>query len=128
MITKWRSLKKCSTPTTPVASLAKSVVLPSGDEFREYLRAEAVRGVWTLLESVMKAELDALIGCGWGESRVERTDYRNGYYQRDLFTSLAFTARLLVQQSASSIKCNTWNSFWHYRKLRLESSQNQCQK
>jgi transposase-like protein len=62
-------------------------VLASGEEFREYLRAEAVRAVRTLLESVMRAEMDALIGCGWGESSPNRKGYRNGYYQRDLLTT-----------------------------------------
>lgn len=40
-----------------------------------------------VLEGVMREELDALIGVGWGESSPKRKGYRNGYYTRDLSTT-----------------------------------------
>jgi putative transposase len=40
-----------------------------------------------VLEGVMREELDALIGVGWGESSPQRKGYRNGYYSRDLATT-----------------------------------------
>jgi putative transposase len=39
------------------------------------------------LEGVMRGELDALIGVGWGESSPRRKGYRNGSYTRDLVTT-----------------------------------------
>jgi transposase-like protein len=35
----------------------------------------------------MRQELDLLIGCPWGEQHPQRSGYRNGYYERDLFTN-----------------------------------------
>ena len=40
-----------------------------------------------VLEAVMREELDALIGVGWGECSPKRKGYRNGSYTRDLVTS-----------------------------------------
>jgi len=40
-----------------------------------------------VLEGVMREELDALIGVGWGECSPKRKGYRNGSYTRDLVTS-----------------------------------------
>jgi putative transposase len=40
-----------------------------------------------VVEDVMREELDALIGVGWGESSPKRKGYRNGFYRRDLVTS-----------------------------------------
>jgi len=45
---------------------------------------------------VMREELDALIGVGWGACSPERRGYRNGYYQRDLVTSTGRIANLNV--------------------------------
>ena len=36
---------------------------------------------------VMREELDALIGVGWGECSLKRKGYRNGHYTGDLVTS-----------------------------------------
>ena len=40
-----------------------------------------------VLEGVMREELEALIGVGWGESSPKRKGYRNGFYARDLATT-----------------------------------------
>ena len=61
--------------------------LPGQQEFRQHLRELARSGIRLLLEAVMREELDALIGVGWGESSPQRKGYRNGYYSRDLVTS-----------------------------------------
>jgi transposase-like protein len=88
--------KKSTTNKPEMASPKVALPLPNEEEFRAYLRTEAVRGVQALLESVMKAELEALIGCGWGEVSAERKGYRNGYYQRDLTTSTGAITDLKV--------------------------------
>jgi transposase-like protein len=61
--------------------------LPSPQGFREYLRNLAQEAMRTLLEGVMREELEALLGGGWGECSPKRKGYRNGYSQRDLVTS-----------------------------------------
>ena len=61
--------------------------LPDQDEFRQHLRELARSAIRVLLEDVMREELDALIGVGWGESSPKRKGYRNGYYTRDLVTT-----------------------------------------
>ena len=79
--------KKCITPTTPDSTEGRSVPgLPSQQEFQQSLRALARGAIRIVLEDVMREELDALIGVGWGECSPKRRGYRNGYYQRDLVT------------------------------------------
>ena len=70
-----------STPVQP------SPPMPNQQEFRLHLRALARGAIRIVLEAVMREELDALIGVGWGESSPKRKGYRNGYYQRDLVTT-----------------------------------------
>ena len=53
----------------------------------QYLRELARGAIRVVVEDVMREELDALIGVGWGESSPKRKGYRNGFYRRDLVTS-----------------------------------------
>ncbi len=79
--------KKCTTSTTPDSAERQAVPgLPSQQEFQQYLRALARGAIRIVLEDVMREELDALIGVGWGECSPKRKGYRNGYYHRDLVT------------------------------------------
>jgi Transposase, Mutator family len=59
----------------------------SQQEFHAYLRALAQSAVRTVIEAVMREELDAFIGVAWGECSPKRKGYRNGSYPRDLATS-----------------------------------------
>lgn len=61
--------------------------LPEQQTFRTYLRDLARSAIRVVLEDVMREELDALIGVGWGECSPKRKGYRNGSYTRDLVTS-----------------------------------------
>ena len=70
-----------STPEQPVAPL------PDQQTFRQYLRKLARDAIRVVMEDVMREELDAVIGVGWGESSPKRKGYRNGFYRRDLVTS-----------------------------------------
>src|SRR5436190_10838529 len=70
--------------------------LPDQDEFRQHLRELARGAIRVVLEDVMREELDALIGVGWGESSPKRKGYRNGFYQRDLVTTSGRLADLNV--------------------------------
>jgi putative transposase len=89
--------KKCSTPKAPDSREGQSAPpLPDQQEFHQHLRELARRAIRIVVEGVMREELDALIGVGWGESSSKRKGYRNGYYQRDLVTSSGRLADLNV--------------------------------
>jgi putative transposase len=80
--------KKDTTPHTPGSSQGQlASPLPDQQEFHQHLRTLAQSAVRTVLELVMREELDAFIGAAWGESSPKRKGYRNGYYTRDLVTS-----------------------------------------
>jgi len=64
-----------------------STPLPQQQEFHQHLRALAQSAVRTVLELVMREELDAFIGAAWGECSPKRKGYRNGTYTRDLATA-----------------------------------------
>jgi transposase-like protein len=62
--------------------------LPDQQTFQQHLRELARGAIRTLLEDVMREELDALLGVAWGESSPKRKGYRNGYYTRESFDDL----------------------------------------
>src|SRR5215467_7936798 len=68
-------------------SEASSPPLPEQQEFHQHLRTLAQSAVRTVLELVMREELDAFIGAAWGACSPKRKGYRNGSYTRDLVTS-----------------------------------------
>src|SRR3989440_1394293 len=81
--------QKKDTTTTPPGSTQEQTVPPLPDQqtFQQYLRELARGAIRVALEAVMREELDALIGVGWGECSPKRKGYRNGSYTRDLVTS-----------------------------------------
>lgn len=82
------SKKKRITPEKALStSEPSSPQLPEQQAFQQHLRALAQSAVRTVLELVMREELDAFIGAAWGECSQERKGYRNGTYTRDLATS-----------------------------------------
>ena len=64
-----------------------SPLLPEQQVFHQHLRALAQSAVRTVLELVMREELDTFIGAAWGECSPKRKGYRNGTYTRDLATA-----------------------------------------
>ena len=83
------SSEKKHTTQDAVASTAEQAtpLLPSQQEFHQYLRTLAQSAVRTVIEAVMREELDAFIGAAWGECSPKRKGYRNGTYTRSLVTS-----------------------------------------
>jgi putative transposase len=80
--------KKDTTPNTSGSMQEQTdPALPDQQTFQQYLRELARGAIRVMLEGVMREELDALIGVGWGESSPKRKGYRNGSYSRDLITS-----------------------------------------
>ncbi len=74
--------------TARVESSASGPLLPEQQEFHQHLRALAQSAVRTVLELVMREELDAFIGAAWGECTPKRKGYRNGSYTRNLATAV----------------------------------------
>jgi transposase-like protein len=82
------SKKKRTTPeNAPSMSEQPSFPMLEQQEFHQHLRALAQHAVRTVIELVMREELDAFIGAAWGECSPKRKGYRNGSYTRDLVTS-----------------------------------------
>jgi transposase-like protein len=81
--------KKKGTTSQSVLSKSEpsSPLLPQQQEFHQHLRTLAQSAVRTVLELVMREELDAFIGAAWGECSPKRRGYRNGTYTRDLATA-----------------------------------------
>jgi|SRR5947209_17358619 len=71
--------KKDTTPTSPSSKQEPTTPeLPDQQTFREYLRELARDAIRVVMEDVMREELDAVIGVGWGECSPKRKGYRNG--------------------------------------------------
>jgi hypothetical protein len=61
--------KKDTAPKTPGSTQEHPApALPDQQTFQQYLRELARGAMRVMLEDVMREELDALIGDGWGES------------------------------------------------------------
>jgi putative transposase len=81
------SKEKRITAENVLSTSEASCPLPEQQEFHQHLRALAQSAVRTVLELVMREELDAFIGAAWGECSPKRRGYRNGTYSRDLATA-----------------------------------------
>ena len=79
--------KKRITGENGLSTSEPSSPLPEQQEFHQHLRVLAQSAVRTVLELVMREELDAFIGAAWGECSPKRKGYRNGSYTRDLATA-----------------------------------------
>jgi putative transposase len=80
--------KKDTTPDTLGSTQEQTTpALPDQQTFQQYLRELARAALRVVSEGVMREELDALIGVGWGQNSSKRTGYRNGSYTRDLVTA-----------------------------------------
>ncbi len=88
--------KRTTSESTPSKEEPSSPPLPEQHEFHQHLRVLAQSAVRTVLELVMREELDAFIGAAWGECSPKRKGYRNGTYTRDLATATGRLEDLLV--------------------------------
>ena len=76
--------EKCTTANPTDSTEGQTApALPDQQHFQQYLRELARGAIRVVLEGVMREELDALIGVGWGESSPKRKGYRNEYYTRE---------------------------------------------
>ncbi len=71
--------KKDTTPNTHVSTQEQTAPpLPDQQAFHQHVRELARGAIRVVLEEVVREELDALIGVGWGESNPKRKGYRKG--------------------------------------------------
>ena len=82
-----RKNKRITVAPDAASGAASLPLLPGQQEFHHYLRTLAQSAVRTVIEAVMREELEAFIGAAWGECSPQRKGYRNGHYTRDLVTS-----------------------------------------
>jgi Transposase, Mutator family len=76
--------KKHTTSTSEAATVESSDhTMPDAQEFRQHLRNLAVSAMRSVIEEVMREELEQCLGAAWGECTAERKGYRNGTYTRD---------------------------------------------
>jgi hypothetical protein len=80
--------KKDTTVNIPSPTQEQTIPpLPDQQAFQQHLRELARAAIRVMVEDVVREELDAVIGVGWGESGPNRKGYRNGYYTGDLITT-----------------------------------------
>lgn len=94
--------KRITSTPEPSMSDPSSPVLPDQQAFHQYLRTLAQSAVRTVIEAVMREELDAFIGAAWGECSPKRKGYRNGHYRRDLVTSTGRLEEIKVPRDRAS--------------------------
>ncbi len=75
--------KKRITAENGLSTSEPSSPLSEQQAFHQHLRVLAQSAVRTVLELVMREELDAFIGAAWGECSPKRKGYRNGTYTRE---------------------------------------------
>jgi putative transposase len=93
------SKQKRTTLQTPLSkSEPSSQPLPEQQAFQQQLRTQDPRAVHTVIELVMREELDAFIEAAWGECSPNRKGYRNGTYTRDLVTSTGRLEEIKVRR------------------------------
>ncbi|MEF3280624.1 MAG: transposase, partial [Elusimicrobiota bacterium] len=76
--------------------LAREWLKGLDDEFDKELRRKTVTGLKKLIETSLEVEVVDLIGSDRWEHNPNRKTYRNGYYQRNLLTSMGYIAGINV--------------------------------
>lgn len=71
----------------------------SQNEFQAYVREQMRAALRVTLMAILEEEISTLIGAGRYEQTNGRRDHRNGYYQRDLLTSVGPLEDLDVPRS-----------------------------
>lgn len=77
-----------------------TAIAPIGQEqFQEFIRAQMREAVRLALSAVLEEEITILIGANPYERTATRRDHRNGYYTRDLDTSVGHLEGLAVPRT-----------------------------
>ncbi len=93
----------------------------SQSEFHEYMHAQMRQAIRLTLSNLLEEELTAFIGAGRYEQSSERRDQRNGYYQRDLVTSVGKIEDLAVPRSRRGYQTQVFERY-HRRQTELDTA------
>jgi putative transposase len=83
----------------------------SQDEFHELVTEKMRAAVRLTLVAVMNAEVEAFVGAPYGEPSATRRDYRNGYYQRDLVTTVGKIDGLNVPRTRGGYRTQVFEQY-----------------
>lgn len=83
-------------PNTILADWRREVKYNNIDEFWKSIERNIKELLRGLLESTMQEELVIYTGREWNQKINKKTDYRNGYYYRDLLTSFGNVRQLRI--------------------------------
>jgi putative transposase len=90
--------KRITSPTPLSKSEPSSQPLHEQQAFHQHLRVLAQSAVRTVIELVMREELDAFIGAAWGACSPQRKGKRLGTYTLDLVTSTGRLEEIKVRR------------------------------
>lgn len=98
-----------------------TALAPIGQEqFQEFIRAQMREAVRMALLAVLEEEITVLIGANPYERTATRRDHRNGYYARDLDTSVGHLDNLSVPRTRRGHQTQV---FERYQRRRAEVDQ-----
>jgi transposase-like protein len=72
------------------------------DEIWGDLKFEAQMALKMLIERTLLEKQQMAIGAGWNQRNSERTDHRNGYYARDLESTLGLIKEIVVPRNRNT--------------------------
>ena len=87
----------------------------SQDEFQALLQAQLQAAVRLALVTILEAEVDGLIGALPYERTLQRRDQRNGYYTRDLGTSMGRIEALPVPRTRKGYRKQLFKKYQRRR-------------
>lgn len=87
----------------------------SQDEFQSLLQAQLQAAVRLALVTILEAEVDGLIGALPYERTPQRRDQRNGYYTRDLGTSMGRIEALPVPRTRKGYRTQLFKKYQRRR-------------
>lgn len=88
----------------------------SQDEFHDLLAEKMRAAVRLTLTAIMNEGVEAFVGAPYGEPCPTRRDYRNGYYQRDLVTTVGKIESLNVPRTRGGFRTQVFEQ--HQRRQR----------
>lgn len=83
----------------------------SQDEFHELIAEKMRAAVRLTLVAIMNEEVTAFVGAPYGEPSATRRDYRNGYYPRDLVTTVGKLEDLPVPRTRGGFRTQVFDQY-----------------
>jgi transposase-like protein len=83
----------------------------SQDEFHDLIAEKMRAAVRLTLVAIMNEEVTAFVGAPYGEPSATRRDYRNGYYPRDLVTTVGKLEDLPVPRTRGGFRTQVFDQY-----------------